>query len=328
MAFVRASFASLIAAVLLAAGLFIVTSFADARVRDLLALLDLARAPFSVVCFLAAWIAIVIGAFGVLAAFLAFIAPEVDENEPRLRRRGFPKAAPIVLIALSLATAWFAIRCTHAPLADPPIAVPIEPATVSDETAPRGDEKRVDEPTTPEDAPLPAPKVDAAAYEWTYMYPLPRDAGAVWSAAALPFDANSTDAERLLCDKAWVAVTGSSSEEGPADRNRTRSRLRTERTMAGAAKWLAAHPNCGETPVFGIDLGQHVVAIAANASDPAASAYQRQVLVVSRSRSASGDVIDARMAREELEAFLADPSNMAALLAGRQYSAAPQIVEN
>lgn len=319
---VRALIASLFAATIFGAGAFIAASLGGGRPHDLVPLLSLGRTPFSLWCFLAAWGAIVIGVLGVLAAFLAFIAPE-EEDDPRFRRRGFPKSAPLILIAIALGLVWLALRCADAAAA-PPIAVAIEletvagedPADLSGEPAPAANAPGTDN--------SPAPIAEAAAFQWPYKIPLVRDNSAIWSGDPEPFS-DDDEARRLLCGKAWLAVTGSSSEEGPAERNVVRARLRAGRAMAQASGWLSRHEDCGPTIVFGIDLGQHARVTGRN-DDGAASAYQRQVLVVSRTRRSADESLSAGAAEEELRAFLQDPAARAALYAGRTFPAEPQIL--
>lgn len=313
---VRALLASVFAAVLLGAGCFIVASFAQARPHDLLPLLLASRAPFSLVCFLAAWGAVGFGTLGVAAAFLAFIAPEEDDD-PSFRRRGFPKAAPLVLIALALILLFFALRCVAD--AGPPIAVPVEPAPIVEEPAP----PPADEPSAP--PPDIRPVAMASTFEWPYMDPLMRGDGAIWSNSPQPFS-DENEARRLLCGNAWVAVTGSSSEEGPAERNRARAHVRTQQAIARARSWLSRNSECGTTIVLGVDLGQH--AAIQGAGDGSASAYQRRILTVSRLRRESEESIDAAEARAELEAFLANPESRETLYAGRVFTAPPQIISN
>lgn len=314
----RALIAGLIALVLYGAGLFVATSFADARPHDLLPLLSTSRAPFALWCFLTAWGAIIIGALGVIAAFLAFIAPE-EEDDPRFRRRGFPKAAPIVLIAVALFLAWYALHCAGA--AATPIAVPVAPTAEPPvvEPAPLAG----DEPL-PEPAPEPPPSVaaDSAAFQWTYKNPLVRDTAYVWIAEPTIF-ADPAEAMRLLCGKAWVAVSGSASQEGPPARNAARARARAERALREARRWLAGHNDCGPTVVLGVDLGQHV---ALAGETPGTTAYQRQILTISRARRASDDAVAIEAAVAELRAFLADPAQRAAFYGGRRFQAEPAIL--
>lgn len=318
---VRAVFASLFAATIFGAGVFIAARLAGGRPHDLVPLLFLGRDPFSIWCFLAAWGAIVVGVLGVLAAFLAFIAPE-EEDELRFRRRGFPKSAPLVLIAVALGLVWVALRCASVETAAP-IAVAIAPGAVADEA-----ETDLLGEAPPAEAPLAdnavAPVSEAAAFQWPYKIPLVRDNGAIWSDDPRPF-ADNDENRRLLCGKAWLAVTGSSSEEGPAARNAMRARLRTGRAMAQASSWLSRHEECGPTIVFGIDLGQHA-AVTGRRDDGAASAYQRQILVVSRIRRSAAETLSAEAAEEELRALLRDPDARAALYAGRSFPAEPQIL--
>lgn len=316
---VRALIAGLLAAILFGAGLFIAASLAGGRPHDLVPLLSLSRTPFSLWCFLAAWGALLLGFLGVLAAFLAFIAPE-EEDDPRFRRRGFPKAAPLVLIALAIALAFFALRCVRDHETPIAVAVPPQEFETSPETPLPDDEFDVLEATS-----LPPPvAVRAADFQWRYMDPLIREPGGVWAQNGLPFS-NDDENARLLCGKAWVAVTGSASEEGPAERNAARARLRTERAMARTQSWLERHEECGRTVVLGIDLGQHA-STGPIADEGAATAYQRQILVASRGRIGEDEELSTDTAEHELRAFLAEPANRAALYAGRQFPAEPAIL--
>lgn len=321
----RALIAGIIAAILWGAGLFIATSFAGGRPHDLVPLLSLDRAPFELFCFLAAWGALIAGALGVLTAFLAFIAPE-EEDDPRFRRRGFPKAAPLVLIALALGLAWFALRCKGEQAE--PIPVAIEPQAEIEPVQPVAAAAPIDEPAALEplaEATPPAPVVAAASYQWPYKIPLVGADGASRSGADALF-LNAAEADRLLCGKAWVAVTGSASEEGPDGRNRTRARLRAEAARDAASRWIDRHPDCGLTIVFGVSLGQHAYRLG-ESEDGAASAYQRQALTVSRARARDEAPLARNDAEAELKAFLADPRNLEALYAGRDFPQAPEILK-
>jgi len=302
---IRALLASLFASILLGAGSFIVASFGGGRPHDIVPILTRTAEPFSLLCFLAAWGAIVGGALGVIAAFFAFIAPEEDDD-PRVRRRGFPKPAALVLIMLALALFHLALKC--AATAPVPIAAPVEPAPT-------------EVPAPPQEAIRPV--ASESGFSWSYMDPIMRASGPVWSPDAAPFGDDGENA-RLLCNVAWVAVTGSSSEEGPENRNMARSRARTLRAMSRAEEWLFRHTECGPTIVLGLDLGQHVAV--ENVRDPAASAYQRRVLTVVRSRRDGGERLSVAGARAELTAYLADPENRRRLLAGRAFPAEPQIL--
>jgi hypothetical protein len=322
---VRALLACLLAAILLGAGTFIVASAAGSRPHDLVPLLSIGRSPFSLWCFLAAWGALVTGALGVLAAFLAFVAPEEDDD-PRFRRRGFPKSAPLILVAMALGLIYFALRCSGEPRQAPiPVPVAPEPVEAAPETALLGEEPAPIDAPAAEIPQATMPAADSASFEWRYKYPLPRGEGAVWDNIDQPF-ADQAETARLLCGKAWVAVTGSASEEGPAERNAIRARLRAERAMMRAQSWLSRHDECGQTIVLGVDLGQHAPVAGLSADDGAASAYQRQILVVSRLRRSPDEAptIDAAIA--ELDQFLANPADRASLYAGRVFPEAPEIL--
>ena len=138
------------------------------------------------------------------------------------------------------------------------------------------------------------------------------------------FDDNA-ESRRHLCGKAWVAVTGSSSQEGPEDRNRKRAAMRAAAAQSAAHGWIENHPECGRTIVLGVDLGQHAPSVG-ESDDGAASAYQRQTLIVSRARADAGDAITASGAASELRAFLDDPASRAALYGGRVFPSEPIIL--
>jgi hypothetical protein len=318
---VRALFAGLVAAILFGAALFIATSFAGGRPHDLVPLLSLTRAPSSLLCFLAAWGAFALGGLGVIAAFLAFLAPD-DDDDPRLRRRGFPKAAPLALIAAALGAAFIALRCA-AGAAAAPIAVavlaPVEAAVAVDRAEA---ELLGGEPIA--NAATPEAVAGAAAFQWRFKDPLLRGDGPLWMGGGQPFS-DEAEAARLLCGKAWIAVTGSASEEGPPDRNAARSEIRTRQAMTRAAQWLARHAECGAPILFGVDLGQHTPTMS-SADEGAATAYQRQILVASRARADGEAALSVAAAEAELAVFLSDPAMRAALLAGRQLIAAPAII--
>lgn len=314
---VRAVFAAVLAAVMLLAGTVIVARTAGREAADLFEIL-LAGPGRGIWCFLAAAGAVAIGAAGVLTAFLAFIEREEPDDGP-FRRRGFPKSAPLLLIIASLALVWFALRCAAQPAPDAPIAVAVEPEAPSADNI----EEALEGADPLADLDLQGESIlyRETTFDWTFKDPLIRAGGPQWMTRDRPFTDES--AAEVLCGMAWVAVTGSASEEGPADRNAERSRLRALAAAEAARRWIAGHPACGETFVFAVDLGQH----AAGALDDtgAATAYQRRVLLMSRSRRA-GEKPAIEAARAELAGWLADPASRARLLGGRRFPAEPVIL--
>lgn len=324
---VRALIAGIFAAVLFGAGLFIAAGFAGARPHDLVPILSIDRTPFNFICFLAAWTGVIAGVLGVFAAFFAFLAPE-EEDDPRFRRRGFPKIAPLVLIALSLGLTWFALRCAGVAAHERPIAILLAPEVGDAPEAevfepPENEARTRPEARAEPPAPVrPFPIAAAADFQWAYEIPLAHREIAQVDLKGL-FDAEAQTA-RLLCGKAWVAVTGSASEEGPTGRNETRARRRAAAARAVAADWIAGRAECGATPVFAVSLGQHANVLGAG-DDGAASAYQRQVLTVSRDRM-EGETMSADAAEAELRDFLDEPHNLDALYAGRRFASRPEIL--
>lgn len=314
---VRAVLAAVLAAVMLLAGALIVARTGGREAADLVEIL-LAGPGAGLWCFLSAAGAFLVGGLGVIAGFLAFIAPEEVDDGP-FRRRGFPKSAPILLIIASLALVWFALRCAGAPEPESPIAVAVEP-----EAPPADDldgELEGGDPIPEVVDQGPIVSYGDADFDWTFKDPLIRADGHQWMTRDRPFTDDS--AETSLCGMAWVAVTGSASEEGPAGRNAERSRLRALAAAEAARGWIARHPDCGETFVFAVDLGQH----AAGAPDEtgAATAYQRRVLVMSRSRR-DGETLTPEAARAEIAGWLGDPASRALLLGGRRFPAEPVIL--
>lgn len=314
---VRAVFAAVLAGVMLLAGALIVARTAGREAADLFEILLAGWGP-GLWCFLAAAGALALGAAGVLTAFLAFIEREEADAGP-FRRRGFPKSAPILLIAIALGLVWFALRCSGAPAPETPVAVAVEPEApppVDLEDELEGGEPVLDVASTG-----PTVSFSETSFDWTFKDPLIRGAGHQWMTRERPFTDESAAA--LLCGKAWVAVTGSASEEGPAGRNAERSRLRAAAAAEAARRWIARHPDCGVTYVFGVDLGQH----AAGAPDDtgAATAYQRRVLVMARARN-DGETLTADAARAELAGYLANSATRDAFLGGRRFPAEPVIL--
>ncbi len=314
---VRAIAAAIFAAIMVVAGTLIVARTAGREATDLFEILFGGPSP-GLLCFLAAAGAALFGAGGVLTAFLAFIAREESDDSP-YRRRGFPKSLPLLLIILTLALVWFVLRCAPTAAPETPVAVAVEL-----EATPGDDVEELLEGADPvpeivDEGPFVA--FGETRFDWTFKDPLISRRGPVWMANNRPFTDESDAA--LLCGKAWVAVTGSASEEGPADRNAARSRLRASAAADAARRWAARHPDCGETFVFGVDLGQH----AATSPDDtgAATAYQRRVLVIARTRTAE-EFLDAETARAELTAILADPIKRSVFLGARRFPSPPVIL--
>ncbi len=316
---VRAFAAAILAAIMVVAGALIVARASGREAASLFEILFAGPAP-GLLCFLAAAGAVLFGAGGVLAAFLAFIAREDDDDDDRrYRRRGFPKSLPLVLVLLSLALVWIALRCAPAPAPEAPVAVAVEP-----EATPTDDLDDALDGGEPVPAPIEEEPVIAfaeTAFDWAFKDPLIRGGGHHWMTRERPFSDDSAAA--LLCGAAWLAVTGSASEEGPADRNAERSRLRALAAAEAAKRWLARHPDCGDPFVFAVDLGQHANGAADETG--AATAYQRRVLVITRARR-NGETLTQEAARAELAGLLGDAAARASLLGGRRFPAEPFIL--
>jgi hypothetical protein len=320
---VRSLIAAIVALVILWTGSTLILAQENATYADFLALLQLRQPEASLLCVLAGWGAVIAGAVAVLTAFASFIA----EDDDGIRRRGFPKGIPIVFALMALALFWGAIRCvTHTAPETVRIAVASEP-----EPAPEPAVEPQPEPLAPpleEPAPAAPPQTAtyATALKWQFMYPLVLDGRFVQSpenATALTdlFRADDpySDVRRMLCGKAWVAFTGSASEEGPAERNERRARVRAELVAAQAKSWLASRgPDCPRPVILGVDLGQHAPTGVASL-DGADTGYQRQVLVAARDRAGESEMISDAAAADELRRFLADTANERALLAGRRF---------
>ncbi len=323
---VRSVIAAIVALVMLATGSILIMAQENATYADFLALLRLRAPNASLLCVLAGWGAVVAAALAVLTAFAAFIA----EDDDGIRRRGFPKGIPVIFLLMALALFWGAIRCVTraAPETVRVVVAPPAPApAVEPEPEPL--------PPLPE-APLApsAPPVEtfATAMTWQFMYPLFLDGTYRQSsentkalARLFPPDDPYSEVRGMLCGKAWVAFTGSASEEGPFERNERRSRLRAELVAAQARAWLSARgPDCPRPAILGIDLGQHAPT-AGVALDGAGTGYQRQVLVASRALASADEALSAEEAAAELRRFLADPSKEGALLAGRRFQRPAQV---
>lgn len=311
----RALAAALIALALLAGGAWFTLDYKDAGLADVVALLR-RESDAGLLCALAAWASIVAGALGVVAAFAAFFE---EEDEDGYRRRGFPKAVPVVLIIVSLVLFWAMFDCAarEAPPAQVAISTPAPPPV---------------EPASAEPAPpLAAPTIDVAlsAYDWPFMIPLIdddryRETPELARALAQIFPRQDDGGRAMLCDAAWVMVSGAASEEGPRPRNETRSRIRAELVAAAARSWLAAHTDdCRAPLIVAVDLGQHAPTLSPALGDGSDTGFQRAVIVVSRMRRSDDETMTTSEALREAESFLDGPDNARRMLAGRAYGKAP-----
>lgn len=312
----RALVAALIALALFAGGAVYTLNAKDAGVGEVLALL-MDESDAGLLCTLAAWGSLGAGALGVVAAFAAFFA---EEDEDGYRRRGFPKAVPVVLIIVSLVLFWAMFDCAAraAPPAQIAISTPAPPPPVEPE------------PAAPEPA-APQITIDTAAFDWPFMIPLIdddryRETPELARALAQLFPRQDDDWRAMLCDAAWVMVSGSASEEGPRPRNETRSRLRAEFAAAAVRNWLAAHTDdCRAPIVLAVDLGQHAPTLSPAVGDGSDTGFERAVIVVSRMRRGDDEPMTTNEALREAESFLDDPDNARRLLAGRAYGKAPTV---
>ena len=320
----RAFIAALIALALLAGGAYFTLDAKDAGLADVLVLLRRER-DAGLLCTIAAWGSLGAGALGVLAAFAAFFE---EEDEDGYRRRGFPKAVPVVLIIVSLVLFWAMFDCAAREEAPAQVAISTPAPPVVPAPAP----PVVPAPAEPE-PPLAAPTIDVAvsAFDWPYMIPLidddkPRETPELARALAQIFPRQDDAGRAMLCDAAWVMVSGSASEEGPRPRNETRSRLRAEFAAAAVRSWLAAHTDdCRAPLIVAVDLGQHAPTLPPAAGDGSDTGFERSVIVVSRMRRSADETMTPIEALREAERFLGDPDNARRALAGRAYGKAPTV---
>lgn len=313
----RAFIAAIFVVALLAGGAYLTLDLKDAAINDVLALLRRDDPDIGLLCTIAAWGALIAGGLAVIAGFAAFVEDEDDDDG--FRRRGFPKIIPLLLVAVSLVLFWAMFDC--AARSAPP------PATVISTPAPA--------PAPAPSAPPPAPTINVvrAAYDWPFMIPLIddenyRETPELTQALAALFPLADEDGRvrAMLCDAAWVMVTGSASEEGPRPRNETRSRIRAEFVAAAARRWLAAHTDDCEAPlIFAVDLGQHAPTLPAVAGDGSDTAFQRSLIVVSRVKRAGDAPLSVSTALGEADDYLADPARLRTMLAGRVYPNPPRL---
>ncbi|GAB4517797.1 MAG: hypothetical protein Kow00133_02420 [Amphiplicatus sp.] len=319
----RAVIAALVCLALLVLAARLIAGFHDAGLVDLLAILAFAGGSFW--CALAAWAAIPAAFLAIVAVFAGF-ADSQDEEEPRRTGGSIGAAAFFFLLAVGLI--WLAFACAkRAPetAAPPPApAAAFEPEPVSEPEPPPAEEEPEPEP---EPLAAPTPEVYAAPIYWEYMYPLILDGDYRRSPSMIarldglfPLDDPDGATRALLCGKAWVAIAGAASQEGPRARNERRARVRAELALAAAERWLDAHTeNCRRPALVGLDLGQHAATVDAPRMDGTDTAWQRQILIVTRA-AAPDEAGGEAEALAELRAFYDDPAGRTALLAGRVYA--------
>lgn len=322
---IRTVIAVLFAVAILAAGAIFTLQSKDASVADALAIVMRTDPNASLLCAIAGWGAAVAAVLGVLSALAAFLEEDEDDG---YGRRGVPKIVPLVLILVSLVLFWTMFDCARltakpepevvsAPVVSPPPSPVEEPAAVTSE----------------EPAPLaPELAISPSVYAWPYMIPLIRNGGYEDSAVlqnALTSVFPRSDPEGRIrdafCGAAWVAIAGASSEEGPAERNRIRSRIRAELAISAARRWLDGHAeDCARPIILGLDLGQHSLTTTA-LGDGSDTAFQRSVIVISRIRSSADEVVSLSDAMGEAQEALDDPATLEKALAGRRYYGAPRL---
>ncbi|MEM9496035.1 MAG: hypothetical protein AAGA09_08525 [Pseudomonadota bacterium] len=342
---IRALFATTLTAALLAAGAFVMMQAQGATLGDFLSALTLKGGVENgaILCFLLALGAVLGALLALISAFSAFRELDEDEYDNRL-----PYGAAPFFGVIALAFFWFAMGCgggddetldeslagaSAAPALTAPTPEPEPPAPVLAAPEPPA-------PAEPEtaDLPPPAPQVEqyAHAAPWPYQYPLIRNgrAAAASSTAAFlsglfPDDDPSGAVSALLCNKAWVAVAGATSEEGPAERNVIRARARAALTARRAEDWLSAQTSstCTKPVIIPVTLGQHAPLLANENGTPGATAYQREPAFISRALDADETALSAADARAEVRAFLNDSANRRAILGARRYNQAPALID-
>lgn len=323
---VRAMLVGLAALIALLAGAWLVAAAAGGGPAAFLDILLLRAPDASLLCALAGWGAVAAGVLAVVLFHAAYSQEETAQD-----RRRFPKGAPAALFLAALGLVWLAFACAgREDRGQDPQAVFVEPP--EPEAEPEPEPRAASEPVEP--APVaPRPEVSARALPLRWIYAEPMIFDGRWRAspaarAALaelfpPADPDGS-VRALLCGKAWVALAGAASQEGPLERNERRARLRAELAAEAAARWLSAQgPDCARPLLFGLDLGQHQATLVD--PDPAETAAQRQLLVVSRSLADSDEHLSAQEAALEIQAFYADPAGRAALLGARRYSREPVV---
>ncbi len=336
----RALFAIIVTAFLLFTGAFLMLRAQDASLAAFFTSLFLQNETNRVLCFVLALGALLSGLFALLSAFVFFGDDDVEYDDNR-----FPFGAIPFFLLASLGFFWFAVGCenkvvyeTVAPeqtLAD--ILPPAEPdpnEIALGESAPFDDPPPLEAPAIVVETPPPAPSAHqfAGGAAWPYKYPLIQNGAYANSTAVQQFlsdlfaqDDPDSALSNALCGKAWVALSGASSQEGPASRNQLRSRYRAELAAKKARDWISAQPQaCGRPVVLTVDLGQHQATVS-NPGNGAATDYQREVLIVSRPLATDEAPSDGAAAVLELQAFLDDPKRRQTLIGNRQYRHAPKI---
>ena len=333
--------AAIVAAIATLFGVALIAGIRSDGIAELLPLLFFRGGEL--ICTLAAWGSVLAGLVGVASAYASFLEPEEDEY---YRGESFPMLiAPLFMVA-SFVGAWFAFSCVGAEEIEAPVAAPIEvaepaaealPAAAPDpepiidaepvvEEAPEEIVEEAVEEAVEEIAPPSVPQPFATGVSWPYK--LPRVIGSGQNAspeidAMLEsiFEGNATtpSIENMACNMAWVAFAGATSQEGPEARNKKRARVRSVMLTETARQWLAENEFCGETVLIGIDLGQHENVVAAPGEGGVGTAYQREVLIISRAKVYGENPSAPADAVAELEEWLSTEGNLEAFLAGREY---------
>jgi len=272
---IRSILAAIITVILMVGGIYLILQFTDATFSDYFSALLFQNDAHPLRCFLFAFGAIVCAILALVSCVAAYFE---DEHFDEYEHDEFPIGAIPFFIVASLGLFFFALGCSADRSSAEPFAdetVEIEPA-MTKVPEPLLDALVEPEPETVEQIDLgppplpeiPQPEVHGlfGAGSWPYKLPLVRNDQPVESPEltdflnndVFPFGDRAGGVRSILCGKAWVAIVGSASEEGPSDRNMKRARFRAELALKRAEEWLDHHEDSCRRPVLlGVDQGQH-----------------------------------------------------------------------
>lgn len=326
----RAVIAAIFSILAVVAGAAAIVNFRGAILDDVFANLLFQGGEGSFWCSVALWGSLAAFLFSIVFAYATFIVVDDDDT----RRRPLPWIVTPIVMVLGFVAFWCSLGCKPAPSQPVSVAAPVEevedlPEPPADFDLPVTEESEVEAlPVLPPVPVAPAVLVRNTSSPWPYKMPIIDAPSQISRASSAAFVSTLLESERAmmneLCGAEWVAVVGSSSQEGPATRNAKRAKLRASMVAEGLLERLRNESACDVPVVLGVSLGQHQAVLSDVGDTGLSTGYQRQVqFIVQNAAEAPGDLT----ARQALQAWLEEDENHLALVGSRAFSGTPVIFD-
>lgn len=325
---IRAIIAAVFSILAVIAGACAIMNLRGAGLGDVFACLLFQGGPNTLLCSIALWASLAAFLFSIVFAYATFIAVDDDTHH-----RPLPWIIAPTVMLIGFFAFWYSLSCISVSTAPISVPAPIE-AVEEIEELPVLLEKEEQEQelaviAAPPPSQLSTVSIQNTGASWPYKMPIidaPTRASREASAAFVAdYFVREKAMVRQMCDASWVAVIGSTSQEGPVVRNEKRAKMRATMVVKGLDAHLDREQGCRKPKILGLTLGQHRPVLIDVDDTGVATGYQRQIqFIVQKSNEGQGNAIDARSSLQE---WLENAENQSALVGGRAFSDAPIIFD-